>query len=50
MGQAPKKRPLPKNLTDKTDAEIAVRLFGRRAKRALDRVAEAARRKSIAGV
>jgi len=39
----------PKNLADKTDAEIAVQLFGPRAKRALDGVAEAARRKSIAG-
>ena len=36
MAQAPKKRRRPKDLADKTDAEIAERLFGKRAKQELD--------------
>ena len=37
MAQAPKKRLLPKNITEKPDAEIAERLFGKAAKKELDR-------------
>ena len=47
MPRQPKKQRLPKDITDKTDTEIAERLFGKEAKEELDRIAKAAVRKSI---
>ena len=41
MTQAPKKKLLPKNITEKSDAEIAERLFGKAAKKELDRLVDA---------
>ena len=46
MAQTPRRRRLPKNITEKTDAEVAERLFGKPVKCELDKVAMAARRKS----
>ena len=43
-----KKRLLPKNITERTDAEVAEKLFGKRAKRVLDDVLSATA-KSIDG-
>ena len=40
MAQTPKKRKLPRNIGEKTDREIMVRLFGKRAMAELDKVAE----------
>ena len=34
-----KRHPLPKNIVEKTDAEVAEALFGKRLKRELDRAA-----------
>ncbi len=43
MAQTPKKkRRLPKNIVDKPDSEVAEKLFGKRAKRELDRIAKGA--------
>ena len=50
MSKKPKKkRKLPKDLKNKPSAEIAERLFGKKAKAELDRIAKAAVRKSIQG-
>ena len=38
MAQAPKKRKLPKNIVEKSDSEVAEKLFGKRAKKELDRL------------
>ena len=38
-GSRKKKRRLPKNIAAKNDHEVAERLFGKRAKRELDRIA-----------
>ena len=38
-GSRKKKRRLPKNIAAKNDHEIAEKLFGKRAKRELDRIA-----------
>ena len=39
MSQAPKKKKLlPKNITEKSDSEVAEKLFGKKAKRELDRL------------
>ena len=44
MAQAPKrkKRRLPKKIAEKPDSEVAEKLFGKRAKRELDRLAKEA--------
>ena len=39
-----KKRSLPSNIASKPDGEVAEKIFGKRAKRELDRIAEAARK------
>ena len=41
MAQTPKKKLLPKNITEKPDAEIAEKLFGKAAKKELDRLVDA---------
>ena len=42
MAQAPKKKKLlPKNIEEKSDAEIAEKLFGKAAKEELDRLIDA---------
>lgn len=38
MAQTPKKKLLPKNITEKSDSEIAEKLFGKKAKKELDRI------------
>ena len=39
MAQAPKKkRLLPKNIAEKSDSEVAEKLFGKKAKQELDRL------------
>ena len=39
MAQAPKKRRLlPKNIAEKSDSEVAEKLFGKKAKKELDRL------------
>ena len=40
MSQAPKKKKklLPKNIAEKSDSEVAEKLFGKKAKRELDRL------------
>ena len=38
MDQAPKKKLLPKNILDRTDHEIAEKVFGKRATREMDRL------------
>ena len=38
-GSRKKKRRLPKNIVSKSDHEVAEKLFGKRAKRELDRIA-----------
>ena len=38
MAHAPKKRLLPKHIEDKPDAAVAEKLFGKQAKRELDRL------------
>ena len=35
-----RKRTVPRNLAERTDAEIVERLFGKRAKREMDRIAK----------
>ena len=44
MAQAPKKRRrlLPKNIAEKSDSEVAEKLFGKRAKREIDKLTGAA--------
>ena len=41
----PRKRKLPKDITERPDAEALELIFGKRAKRKLDKVTEAARRR-----
>jgi hypothetical protein len=42
MAQAPKKkRLLPKNIAEKSDSEVAEKLFGKAAKQELDRLIDA---------
>ena len=42
MAQAPKrKRWLPKNIAERSDSEVAEKLFGKRAKKELDRLMDA---------
>lgn len=41
MAHAPKKRLLPKNITEKSDSEIAEKLFGKKVKKELDQVIDA---------
>ena len=50
MAQAPKKRRrlLPKDIAEKSDSEVAEKLFGKRGKREIDILVEAAS-KSIKG-
>ena len=38
MSQSPKKKLLPENIEEKSDAEIAEKLFGKAAKEELDRL------------
>ena len=38
MTQTPKKRKLPKNIVEKPDSEVAEKVFGKRAKKELDRL------------
>ena len=45
MAQAPKKkRLLPKNILDKSDSDIAEKVFGKRVKRELDRIVDASKK------
>ena len=41
MAQAPKRKLLPKNIVEKSDSEIAEKLFGKAAKKELDRLVDA---------
>ena len=47
MAQNPKKklRRLPKNILEKTDAEVVEKLFSKRVKRELDRLVESSTKK-----
>ena len=50
MAQAPKKkkrRKLPKNIAERSDAEVAEKLFGKKAKHEIDRIVAATSVKSI---
>ena len=38
MAQTPKKKLLPKNIVEKSDSEIAEKLFGKKVKKELDRL------------
>lgn len=40
MKKPKRKRTLPHNIAEKTDAEIMERIFGKRAKRELDKIAK----------